>query len=223
MVMLMNIKKDIKKIPITEFEKQKKISFDISLDSSVTIFPSNELLDINFDNENGFLPQSKEIFITLRENGLDTSLYDDGKEKMEIRFHSAPIDISLPLMLIKEVVLPIYFSILGAWIYEKYVNAKDEVNLELSYATSKDDKIEIQTLKGSAEEIHKFLELQNQNNSDKIKLKNHPVPESSYWDYRMKESKKLYSEAMILKDNAIGAFIFMIKARRSFLGKQWEN
>lgn len=189
-----------------EFEEQEKIKIDILDDSNseLIILPENRIFGEPSEEENRFLPTTKEILTILSENGVDTSLYDDGRKRTEILLHAAPVEVVLPnLYFLEEPIKALIYTIVGAWIFEKFIKPymekpdmeQDEYNITVNLIQPKeDDNVDIRQLKGSPEELYEFLEKERKS-SEKMSLINPVKPMPPYTEGRIQKAKFLFSKA----------------------------
>lgn len=213
-----------------EFEEQENININILEDANyeLIILPENRIFGEPSEEENRFLSTTKEILTILSENGVKTSLYDDGRKKTEIRLHSAPIDVVLPYMyMLADSTKDLIISIIAAWIYEKFITPRqkqDEFNITINLAfPNDDDNIDIKQLKGSPEQVYESLE-KVRHNQNQLSLENPVKPMTSYKESRIQIAKEYFSKAKddiheafrkILEEDEIGAKKLFISALNS--------
>ncbi|EKF86940.1 hypothetical protein [Methanobacterium formicicum] len=189
-----------KTIAKKEFEEQKNINMDILEDSTseLVILPENKILVEFNEEENRFLSTTKEILTILSENGVNASLYDDGRKQTEIVLHSTPIDIVLPyLYMVAEPTRDLIIGIVGAWIYDKFIKREDgnneEYNITVNFVNQNNDgNMEIRKIKGKPEEVYEALEADM---SIKPSLKNPVQQVPLYTEERTKKAAEYYSKA----------------------------
>jgi hypothetical protein len=128
--------------------------------NEVVVLPRNrELADVVTD-QHLFVANTKEVMLVLRGGGLSARLYDDGGKRRELVLKSA--DILFPLLLFAgNAAASLAFSVLGNWIYEKWVNKPKagvpSIKLECAVIDENGDVKRWRRLEGPADEVHALL------------------------------------------------------------------
>jgi len=229
-----------KKISIEKYVKSKRLmSEPLKMSKSdIILLPNNKILHEYRDNENQFTSITKDILLTLKDNEINASLYDDGKEIREIILRSAHPDIIFPILIFTDkILIPIVLGILGTWIYDKFIknNSQDTLKMEYGYADLQNDTIETFKLEGSAEQVQKLIknEIDNfdnksndyMNNSSDSKFDNDPWKDicDASAQKSMASANKLIEEAKecVYKNNMKEAESLLrkslVKIREAFL------
>ncbi|MGB9979753.1 hypothetical protein [Methanobacterium sp.] len=148
------------------FETQKSIDFKFieNLDSEVVFLPENDLLDRVSNENNNFLPFTKDLLFEMKGNGVNASLYDDGKDKRSIELRSADFThfqyLIFPTMVfLDKFAIPVALGLLSNWIYNKWIQ-KDNSSalLKIEYARFDGEKIiDWRKIEGTAKDVHNVL------------------------------------------------------------------
>jgi len=96
---------------------------------SVIILPSHESAD-------SFYHGTLETLDYLNDHGLSTDVYSNDDEYKELSLHGA--DIWLGTFFIKNFVIPVFCSVIAAYIYEK-LRAKKDDKISLKFIVEKKD------------------------------------------------------------------------------------
>ncbi|WP_156096033.1 hypothetical protein [Methanobacterium sp. SMA-27] len=180
-----------KKVPISEYMESKLlISEPIKKTrSKVILLPNNKILHQLSENENRFTPITKEILLILKDQGVNASLYDDGKEKREIILRSAETAIFLPILIFTDkYLIPIALGILSTWIYNNWIKSDNEsklIEMEYGYFNFQKDIIETYRFKGQAVEVQKMINDKLNNFDNKLDIYN-----NNSTDLRLKNESK---------------------------------
>ena len=108
-----------------------------------------------------FAAYSKEIADTLSSRGLPACLYDDGRERRDLIRKSA--DIILPVLaVVGEAALAISCSVIGAWIYDRYLRGASKeqptIQVEILSVDLAAGAITKHRIKGPAGDVQWLLE-----------------------------------------------------------------
>ncbi len=126
--------------------------------SGVLVLPSRALPDSG-DNTLVFAPGAKEASGVLREGGIDTVLYHDGRERRELVLRSA--DVVLPMLLFADpLVRNLALSILANWIYDRWLrrNVLHPQSVKFEYAElGPDGSVSVRRIEGPTEDVCKVL------------------------------------------------------------------
>lgn len=142
----------MEQIPELTFEKlitnaPKEIYNELKK-AGVIILPSHNY-------EDAFYSGSLDIFDFLNENQINTSIYSTDDEYKELALHSA--DIWLGTFFIKNFAIPIFCSIIAAYIYDKH-QAKKEDKISLKFILEKKDgNTKTVSFDGKVQDLNKVL------------------------------------------------------------------
>ncbi|MFA5983803.1 MAG: hypothetical protein WC782_07275 [Methylococcaceae bacterium] len=118
-------------------------------DKSVVILPSH-------GHDDAYYAGTLDTFDYLSENGIDTGIYSTDDEYKELGLHGA--DIWLGTFFVKDYVIPIFCSIVAAYVYDK-IKAKKGDNISLEFiAEKKDGKAVSVQYDGDVEGLGKVLD-----------------------------------------------------------------
>lgn len=112
------------------------------------------------ENHLAFAAYSKEIADTLSSQGLPACLYDDGRERRDLIRKSA--DVILPVLaVVGEAALAISCSVIGAWIYDRFLRGASKeqptIQVEILSVDVAAGAITKHRIKGPAGDVQRLL------------------------------------------------------------------
>ncbi|MCD5401570.1 hypothetical protein LR013_03130 [candidate division NPL-UPA2 bacterium] len=101
----------------------------------VIVLPNNAILAKVSRDKNLFTQTTKDVLVVLQDGGVQTRLYDDGREKRELILDSA--DVIPPILLfLGNAAVSVGLGILASWIYDRWIktDAKRPPSIRAEYA-----------------------------------------------------------------------------------------
>lgn len=118
-------------------------------EKAVIILPSHETKD-------SFYSGSLETLDYLNENGINTDIYSNDEEYKELGLHGA--DIWLGTLFIKNFIIPVFCSVIAAYIYDKLKAKKgDKISLKF-IVEKKDGNSSTVSFDGKVEDLDKAID-----------------------------------------------------------------
>jgi len=118
-------------------------------DKSVVILPSH-------GHDDAYYAGTLDTLDFLNENGIDTDVYASDEEYKELGLHGA--EIWLGTFIIQSIVVPIFCSVVSAYIYDK-LKAKDDDDIALRFMVeNKKGKTTAVEFRGKVENLDKALD-----------------------------------------------------------------